>query len=361
MTTPTELRIVVLSGGAGTRFWPVSRRRRPKQLVRLGGAGSLLRGTLERVRQLSPPSAWWLVAGRDHAEACRAEVPEVPAGQVLVEPVGRNTAAAIGLAAVHLVRRDIDAVMAILPADHSVARPEELCRALSLAREVALATPVIVTLGVKPDRPETAYGYIEAGAALPGRAGAFQVERFREKPDLETAKALLDRGGHSWNAGIFVMRARAYLDEVARHLPEVASRLQRIAGAIGTDRYDATLAEAYDTMPNVSIDYGVMEKAREVAVVPVDCGWSDVGSWNALGAVAAADARGNVALGRAILLDTRDAVVYAEEGQVVAVIGLQGVVVVHTPDATLVVPADRAQEVRRVVAELTEKKWSEYL
>jgi len=354
-----QLHIIALGGGSGTRFWPVSRRAHPKQLLKLGGDSSLLAATFERVRALSPPASWWMVVGQRHADACREAVPEVPPDQVLIEPVGRNTAPAIGLAAVHLARRDQNAVMAVLPADHAVAEPGSLQAALRTAA-VAAAEGGIVTLGVEPTHAETAYGYVESGDRHPVD-GAFHVRQFLEKPERARAEQLLALGGFYWNAGIFVMRADAYLRELERNLPRMHAALHGLGDAIGTPGYTDALEAAYVDIEGVSIDYGVMEHAREVAVVPVACGWSDVGSWDALGALVDADEVGNRVRGRAVVQDSRNCVIYASDGHVVGVVGMADVVVVHTPDATLVVPASRAQEVRGIIAELGERDWSEYL
>ena len=355
----STLHVVALGGGSGTRFWPVSRRAHPKQLLALGGESTLLLATFARVRPLAPPERWWMVVGRGHAEACRAAVPEVPDTHVLVEPASRNTAPAIGLAAIHLARRDPGAVMVVLPADHAVADPEALNRALGTAAEAATGGG-IVTLGVEPSHPETAYGYIEGGDRH-AVAGVYRVRQFLEKPDRARAERLLDSGGFYWNAGIFVMRASTYLGELAQHLPRTHAALAEVGAAIGTGRYDDVLERAYVELEGISVDYGIMEHAADVAVVPVRCGWSDVGSWNALGALVPADASGNRVRGRAVVQDSRDCVLFASDGAVIGVVGLDGLVVVHTPDATLVVPASRAQEVRGVTAELAERDWSEFL
>jgi mannose-1-phosphate guanylyltransferase len=352
-----NIQIIALGGGSGTRFWPVSRRAHPKQLLRLGGDASLLAATFERVRSLSPPDWWWMVVGAGHAEACRAAAPDVPANQVLVEPLARNTAPAIGLAAVHLAHRG-DATMAVLPADHAVGRPDAFAAALSTAAQAA-ESGAIVTLGIDPTRAETGYGYIQRGP--PHEDGTCRVAQFVEKPDRANAERMLEMGGYYWNAGVFVMRASTYLAELERHLPAVHGELQKIGAAIGDPSYNEVLAESYEAMTAVSIDYGVMEHASNVSVVPVACDWTDVGSWNAIEKLLTADDSGNCVQGRAVLRDSKDCVVYSSDGHVVAAVGMEGVVVVHTADATLVVPASRAQEVREVIATLQAEDWSEYL
>jgi len=355
-----HLHVVVIAGGSGTRFWPLSRKACPKQLLTLGGQETLIAGTFHRVAPLVASARWWMAVGQSHAEACRVAVPEVPADQLVVEPQAKNTAPAVGLAAVHLLARDPEAIMVVLPADHHVADVAGFNAAIAAAAELAAHGP-IVTLGVTPSRPDTGYGYIQRGGAEPRATGAFRVRRFCEKPDLERAKGFLAEGGYDWNAGIFVMQARTVLAEMQRQIPGVHEGLMRVAGALGTPTYAATLAAAFASMKSVSIDYGVMEGAREVCVVPVSCGWSDVGSFNALDSILGRDSDGNVVAGRAVAIDSHGCVLYAGPGQVVAAIGVHDLAVIHTADATLVVPVERAQDVRAALAKLGEKGWSEYL
>jgi mannose-1-phosphate guanylyltransferase len=360
MTASVSVHIVALGGGSGTRFWPVSRRSHPKQLLSLGANRTLLATTFERVASLAPPDAWWMVVGEQHAAACRKAVKAVPHEHVLVEPLAKNTAPAIALAAVHVAHEAPDAMMVVLPADHTVRDPaafsEALRRAVSLAEH-----GTIVTLGINPTYAETGYGYIERGAADPRVEGAFVVKRFVEKPDPVRAQAFLARGGFSWNAGIAVMRPAVYLKELERQLPETHAAIQRVAQVIGKSRYHDVLKRAYAEIGAISIDKGVLEGATEVVVVPVECGWSDVGSWNALKAVTEPDHAGNVIHGNAVLVDSRDCVIYADNDELVAVLGLEGIAVVHTPDATLVLPKRRAQEVREVIARIEKQGWQRYL
>lgn len=355
-----QVHAVVIAGGSGTRFWPLSRRSRPKQLLTLGVDVPLIAATFERVSSVVEPDRWWMVVGATHHEACHAAVARVPRSHVLVEPQARNTAPAIGLAALHLQSRDPDAIMVVLPADHHVADVAAFAKALNTAAELASQGP-IVTLGIAATRPETGYGYIQRGAADARAQGCYRVLRFREKPKLETARGFLAQGGFDWNAGIFVMRAASVLHEIKRQLPKVHEALESIRDAIGSPRYDAVLRAAYEGIQPVSIDYGVMEGAEDVSVLPVACGWSDVGSFDALDALLPRDAAGNVVSGRCVSIDTRDCLLYAGSGQVIAAVGVSGLAVVQTPDATLVVPLNRAQDVKSVLAELGDKGWTEYL
>ncbi|MBT6175977.1 MAG: NTP transferase domain-containing protein [Deltaproteobacteria bacterium] len=357
MQALNHLRAVVLAGGSGTRFWPLSRPHRPKQLLDLSGQGILLWQTFDRIQPVVAPKHWWMVVGAAHAQGCHDVVPDVSSERVLVEPCARNTAAAIGLAALHLVHEDPDAMMVILPADHHVRDSAAFCEALDLAARAA-AKSGIVTLGIKPSRPETGYGYIEAGKES-GLDGVFQVSSFKEKPDLKTAQSYLDSGNFLWNAGVFIVRADYILNELKVQQIELHRGLMKIGEHIGTDVYDAQLASIYETLPSVSIDYAVMENAHEVSVIPLECGWSDVGSLGSLDGVLQQDEDNNLIMGNTVVIDTRDCTLIADEDHVVAAIGLRDLVVVHTRDATLVMPKERAQEVRQVVAMLKEKGWNE--
>jgi mannose-1-phosphate guanylyltransferase len=344
---------VVMAGGSGTRFWPLSRAARPKQFLALSGGAPLLAETVARLPPLAGPERTFVVCGPVHAAAARALLPAVPPGNVVVEPCARNTAPAIGLAALHVARRDPAGVLAVLPSDHHVARPDLFRDALSAAARLA-GKGLLATIGIRPSRPETGYGYLLAGAPLdPDPAGLLpaKVERFVEKPDRATAERYLADGRYLWNAGIFAFRADVVLAEIRALMPELADRLDAIGAALGTPGYDAALAEAFPRCPSQSIDYGVMERSARIAVVPVDFGWSDVGSFAALPEVRAADAAGNVAEGDALVVDGRENVVLAKD-RLVAVVGVDGLVVVDAGDALLVCPRDRAQDVKKVVDEL---------
>lgn len=363
MSLQHPLHAVVIAGGSGTRFWPLSRRAHPKQLLKLSGDDTLLHATLLRVRDAIPSKHWWMVVGQNHAEGCKQTAPEVAPEKALVEPMARNTAPAIGLAAVHLLHQsqDPNVMMAVLPADHHVADRHAFGQALNKAALLA-QSGAIVTLGIKPTRPETGFGYIQQGKPHQDVQGTFFVQRFREKPDLKTAQSFLEQGGFVWNAGIFVMQAKVYLDELQRQLPKMYQQLQHVQKAIGKANYQEILVQAYQQIEGVSIDYGVMEKATApIAVVPVDCGWSDVGSFSALDAVITADADNNVVRGRAVVTDSKNCVVYADKKHMVGIVGMHDVVVVHTEDVTLVLPVERAQEVKDVLAKVEQKGWQEFL
>lgn len=343
---------VIPAGGSGTRLWPLSRSGRPKFLLDLGGGGrSLIRATRDRLAPLAEARHTFVVTGAAHAADVARQLGELPAENVLVEPAPRNTAPAIGLAAALIARRDPDAVMGSFAADHLV-RDEQAFTAAIRAAADAAGQGLLVTVGITPTAPETGFGYIRRGAALAG--GAFRVEEFTEKPPADVARDYLADGRYVWNASMFVWRAATFLAELERQLPELHGGLMRIADAWDTPRRDETLGVLWPTLPAETVDVGVMEDAAArglVAVVPADLGWNDVGDWDTLGAVLPADPDGlvRVGAGEALGADTVGTVVCAGSGRLVATLGVRDLVVVDTPDAVLVCPRGRAQDVRAVV------------
>jgi mannose-1-phosphate guanylyltransferase len=348
---------VVMAGGSGTRFWPLSRRARPKQFLAIGTDKPLLVETVERLSPLIPTSRVYIVAGDLHASEVAGLFPTLPSEQLLIEPVARNTAPCVGLAAIHLRRRDPDAVMAVLPADHHIADRTGFQRLLRAAEERARAGE-IVTIGIRPDRPETGYGYIHYDrretVATSNHVDACRVLRFVEKPPRATAERYLAEGGYLWNSGMFFFTVSRILADIRRFLPNLAAALERIDGAIDTPRYEAVLADEFQHLEGISIDYGVMEHAENVRVLPAAIGWNDVGHWAALPDFAETDPHGNVSAGNTVLIDAHRNIVHAE-GRLVALVGVEDLVVVATPDAVLVCPRDRAQDVRKVVDRLKEQ------
>ncbi|MEM1178094.1 MAG: sugar phosphate nucleotidyltransferase [Acidobacteriota bacterium] len=336
------MKALILAGGSGTRFWPLSRRRRPKQLLGLDAGTSLLRSTVDRLAPLIQPEDVWICTTELLADAIRAELPEVPDRQVLAEPEGRNTAPAIGWS---LVAMDAgDDLVAVLPADHLFADPESFRGQLELAAGYARRDDRVMTIGVTPRWAETGYGYLELGASL-GDDGAREVTHFREKPDADTARAYVDGGNHLWNGGIFVFQASTLLGHLVRFEPEIGAGLERIKNS------PSDLAAAYGELPSISIDYAVMERLRGIGTVPLDGGWSDLGSWEALAEIMPKNEEGNAVEGDVIAVDSRDNLLYADQGTV-AVVGVEGLVVVRTEDTVLVIPRERSQDVRAIVARL---------
>jgi mannose-1-phosphate guanylyltransferase len=349
---------VIMAGGSGTRFWPLSRRGRPKQFLPLTGSTPLLRMTFERIRPLIPARRILVVTAQDTAGAVRRMLPELPAGNVIAEPAGRNTAPCIGVAAGVVRRRDPRAVLAVFPSDHAIGDPAAFRAELARALRQAARAPVLVTLGIRPTYPATGYGYIEAGPKIAPSSRFHAVRRFREKPSLPRARRYSASGRHWWNAGIFAWGAGTVLDALRTHHPELGRRLDALAA--GPFR-PADIARAYPAFPSISIDYAVLEKARNVVVLPVRFPWDDVGAWDAIADHHRPDERGNVRVGPACVVDAAGNLLVAGDGRVVAALGVRDLIVVHTPDATLVCPRGRSQDIRRVVEELQRSGRTQFL
>ncbi|MGD0837926.1 MAG: mannose-1-phosphate guanylyltransferase [Polyangia bacterium] len=347
---------LILAGGGGTRLWPASRRRRPKQLLTLGGRESLLRASFRRATKIFGAEHTLVVTAADQAEAVGHELPDLPPANLIAEPAARNTGPAVGLGAVAVARRaGKGALLAVLPSDAFVA--DEPAFAEVLGKASAHAGETIVTIGVKPTRPETGYGYLERGELV--RDGVYRVARFVEKPDAATAVRYLADPGFLWNAGMFFFSAERLLAEVRSHLPDLATILDELYAAPDLGK---AAAERYPAAPKISIDYGIMEKASGLRVVAGDFGWNDVGSWSALADIRAQDSAGNVVAGDVVASGVSGSVLVSEPGApLLGVVGVDDVVVVATRDAVLVVRKDRAQEVRAVVAALAAAKRDELL
>jgi mannose-1-phosphate guanylyltransferase len=347
---------LILAGGGGTRLWPSSRRSRPKQLLTLGGNESLLASTFRRTAKVLDPEHTLVVTAADQADAIRQALPDLPAENLIAEPAARNTGPAVGLGAVMVARRaGLDARLAVLPSDSFIADEPAFGAVLRTAFEHAAET--IVTIGVKPTRPETGYGYLQRGPLV--RDGVYDVARFVEKPDLATAARYLASGDFLWNAGIFFFTAGRLLAEAKTHLPALATILDEIHAA--QDPL-AVAEQRYPSAPKISIDYGIMEKASGIRLVPGDFGWNDVGSWSALSDIRAQDGAGNVVSGDVVLSAVSGSVLVSEPGApMLGVVGVDDVVVVATKDAVLVVKKDRAQEVRAIVEALTAQKRTQLL
>lgn len=349
---------VIMAGGSGTRFWPLSRQARPKQFLPLASKLPLITDTAGRLKGLSTVKNTFIVCGPLHAKAAAKLVKGLPRANILVEPVARNTAPAIALAAVHVAARDPKGVMVVLPSDHHVADVAGFKRTLEEAARIAEGGH-IVTLGIQPHRPETGYGYIQVGDALTG--GGRGVKAFKEKPDVETAKAYVSSGEYLWNGGIFVFRADVILAAFEQHMPEMKKGLAALSKVAGRRTFGPVLKKVFPKLPSISIDYGVMEKASNIAVLPGDFGWSDVGSFAAIPEVRPADENGNVISGAsAVVVDCKGCVVLADK-RPLAVVGLTDVVVVDSGDAVLVVPREKSQDVRKVVEALKARKLQKYL
>ena len=357
---------VIMAGGSGTRFWPLSRQLFPKQLLRIMGDETLIQQTMRRVVCASVPDRVMISTNPAQAESIRVQLSEwkdALTDNFVLEPEGRNTAPAIALVALELVRRDPDAIMVVVPADHIVKGQHDFDAAVSLASKLA-AQGLLVTFGIQPIRPETGYGYIKPNRKMvlvkQGKLKGHPVARFVEKPNEVKAAQYLKAGDYYWNSGMFVWRAATILEEIRRHQPTLYRGIEKIGQLMRQRASRLEIDETYRRLPSVSIDTGVMEKSTKAAVVPVTFRWSDVGSWGSLDEVASKDKAGNVVVGRVIDIDSQRSIVYGDR-RVVATIGLTDMVVVDTPDATLVCPKSRAQDVKKMVEILKQQGAPEHL
>jgi mannose-1-phosphate guanylyltransferase/mannose-6-phosphate isomerase len=360
---------VILAGGAGERFWPASRREWPKPFMRVVGGRTLLEATLERAGRFAAADRIWIVCGAEHAAAMRSES-GLERDRVLVEPSRRNTAMAVAWAAVRIAAEDPDAVMAVLSADHHIPDSRAFARAIKHCARAADRASVLLTLGVRPTRPDTGYGYIQQGEAIGAEfPGLHSVKRFVEKPDLASARSYLARGDHLWNAGVFVWSARTFLEEVEAHAPELHLALAPLS-AHPRGRNRSAVEEAYDAAPSLPVDVAILEKSERVWTIPVDFAWSDVGTWASLAeelgvgkpvegrrpsGSARPDADGNcVVAGDVMLMDSRANLVWGRH-RVVALLGVEDLAVIDTDDVILVTKLDRSPDVRKFVAALKAK------
>jgi mannose-1-phosphate guanylyltransferase/mannose-6-phosphate isomerase len=356
---------VIMAGGSGTRFWPLSREKMPKQLLKIGSDDTLIQLTVDRVLPLVKREHVFIVTNQGLAVDIGTQLTSRFGGSwdsnFILEPEAKNTAPALALSALHLNRIDPDGIMIVLSADHAIRNVEAFRTCIATAASAA-EQDYLVTLGIKPNRPETGYGYIKAGQPCheAGVDGVCRVERFVEKPDLATAQGYLASGQYYWNSGMFVWKVRTFLKEIERHMPSLHEGLEQVRKSIGSGTETEAVRGMFAQLQPVSVDYGIMEKTDRAAVVPADIGWSDVGSWTALEEVTDKDSSGNIITGNVIDIDSTDSVIYADK-RLVATIGLRDTIVVDTPDATLVCSRDRAQDVKKVVDELKKRKAEERL
>lgn len=352
--------VVIMAGGRGERFWPKSRAHRPKQFLQLFGEGTLLQQAYHRARRLAPADQVYVVTGDDYRDLVAEQLPEHPRGQVIVEPVGRDTAPCIGLAALVVERQDPGTVMIVLPSDHAILNEDRFVETLQSAARAAASGAYLVTIGIRPTRPETGYGYIQYGEPLAGEGKVHAVRRFAEKPDAETAQRFLMEGDYLWNSGMFAWQAGVIRDAMAAHLPELHHGLERIRPALGTEAEARVLESEFGLLPPISIDFGVMEKADNVLVLPGDFGWDDLGTWAAMPRIGQADEQGNVISGQAVLIDSKDCIVEGGRRLVVG-FGVEKLVLVDTEDVLFVSDASRMDQLKRVVAELQARGLEAYL
>jgi len=357
--------VVIMAGGGGTRLWPLSRKEKPKQLLSLLGKETLFQSTVARLEKLFPPERIVIVTVAELAREMQEQVPSIPAENYLIEPAPRGTASVVALAAAVLKKRDPQAVMAIQTSDHYIRNRDLFHYLIRTAFDVAKKN-YLVTLGIAPTFPSTGYGYIQQGEPLDGdyKYPVYKVQRFKEKPDQETAQQLLHSGDHSWNSGMFIWRADAILAEIERQMPELFKAVKEVSAAWDTLKQDEVLQEYWHDLKNQTIDYGILEKAEHVAVLPAGgLGWSDVGSWNSLFEILLPDMNGNVATSaQHLALDTHNTLVYSDDDQrLVVTIGLDDMVVVDAGDVLMICKADQSQKVRDVVEHLKKHHQEKYL
>ncbi len=355
-----NIAVVIPAGGGGTRLWPRSRRETPKQFLDIVSERTMLQETTDRVQGLVPPDRLYVITNARHASAVRSQLQDVPPGNIVGEPEGRDSAPAIGLMAAILEKtQGPDTVMATLPADHVILHEAQFRDILRAAADVA-ADGYLVTLGIPPTGPDVGFGYIQSGETIREQteAGvpAYLVRQFKEKPSREAAEQYLRDGGYFWNAGMFIASVRTLRDLYKTHLPQMEEGFARIVAAHGTDEFEPTLNTVFPTLDKISVDYGIAEKADRVAVIPADIGWNDVGSWQRLAEVLESAGRhdeetGNIVVGHHLGVDTHGTLVYSPD-RLIATIGLDDIIVIDTPDATLICPKSRSEDVKKIVEEL---------
>ncbi|NBT13540.1 MAG: mannose-1-phosphate guanylyltransferase [Planctomycetia bacterium] len=359
------LHAIVMAGGSGTRFWPASRAALPKQLLPLAGDRTLLEDTVARLDGLVPPERMMVVTSERLLPAVRRQLPQLPERALVGEPCKRDTAPCVGLAALLVARHDPEATMAVMPSDHVIAPAETFRTAILQAAALVEEAPGrLVTFGIKPTYPAESFGYIEAGEPLArplGDARACRVRRFKEKPPASVAREYLAAGNFLWNAGIFVWKAATILEALAARQPECLAHLERIVAAWDTPDRDAVFAREFAAIRGISIDYAVLEHADDVVVIEAPFEWDDLGGWSAVARQRGADPEGNTIVGRHLGIDSLRTIVHTGPDHLVVTVGLEDMLVVHTPDATLVADRGHEEAVRKVVAELEKRGWSEYL
>ena len=352
---------VIMAGGKGERFWPWSRNDLPKQFLSLAGERSLIQQTFDRLINFFPPEKILVVTGKTFLPLVEEHLPDISRDNIIAEPVGRNTAPCIGLAALHLLKKDPRPVMLVLPADHLVLDDQKFLACITRALKLASEEDALVTIGITPTRPETGYGYIKiTDRFLNEEPKFYRVQNFVEKPDRQKALEFLESGRYLWNSGIFAWKASLILEKIEKHLPLLFEQLQEIGKHIGTAKETEALAELFPAVPKISIDYGVMEKEQNILLVRGDFGWDDLGSWAALAEHSPRDENYNVRKGKHIGIDTKDCLIYGQES-LIATLGVSNLAIVQTDGVVLVCSMEHAQDIKKMVEQLKTKGMAQYL
>lgn len=353
--TIMKVTALIMAGGKGERFWPRSRVNCPKQFIDIIGSGkTMIQMTVERILPMVKKEDIYIATNESYKELVREQLPDIPPENIICEPVGRNTAPCVGLGAAYMLKKDADAVMLVLASDHLIRYEDDFRRVLQDAVEIAEENNNIVTIGISPSCPETGYGYIKRGSSLV-KNKAYSVERFVEKPNLETAMEYLADGEYLWNSGIFIWKASTVMNCMKEYLPDIYRGLEIISGSIGTSREAQVLTEEFTAMPSESVDYGIMEKAENIYVIPGQFGWDDVGSWLAMGRLKDEDEEMNTITGNVVTVDTGNCIIEAKD-KLIATVGIRDIVIVDTEDITLIGDKQRVGDIKELLKKLREKE-----
>jgi mannose-1-phosphate guanylyltransferase len=356
------LHVVIMAGGSGTRFWPQSRTAMPKQLLKLSGDRTMIQQTVDRCEGLIGTENSWVVTNHAQTQPTQQQLPDIPSRNVLVEPAARNTAPCVGLAAIHILQQDPEGIMFVMPADHVISTTNDFQQAARQAITlVEEENQRLVLFGVPPTFPSTGYGYIERGTELSHGTTSFAVQSFREKPPKEIAQEYLDSGKFYWNCGIFCWKAATILSLLKQHEPEMHERLTRLATTIGTSDYPAALDAEFPQMNSIAIDRAVLERAEHVCVIEAPFNWDDVGSWLAVPRLAGTDDAGNTSDGLVRSVDTKNSIIRTTDDHLVATLGIEDCIIVHTADATLVARRDDSERIKELLELLKEQGDSQFL
>lgn len=353
---------VIMAGGKGERFWPRSRKRLPKQLISLTGEQTMIQETVDRLQGFIGIEDIYIATGEEYASPISHQLPSVPTENIIVEPMGKNTAACIGLAAIHIARKDPEAVMIVLPSDHLIKNKENFLHMLAEASDIAKQGENIITIGITPTNPETGYGYIEFEDKIDSKYcdSVYKVKRFVEKPDKHTAQKYLESGKYLWNSGMFVWTVSTILKNIRKYMPKLYEALMIIDEAMDREDCARVLYEQYAKLESISVDYGIMEHAENIYVIPGIFGWDDVGSWTSLERIHETDDNGNVIRGNIVHLDTKKCIIEGND-KLIATIGVEDLIIVDTEDATLICSKENAQKVKDLLKELKDKNAEKYL